>query len=454
MRPLSNFRRTACVALAVLLCAPVVQADPLQDLLNRIRTSQVQEDSETRERLQRFRTVEQERKALLKQVLKDVRDEEETIEKLERGIEKRQKEITASRKRLQDLSAHYQESFAIARLWAVDLHGQLHDSLISTEFPGRAEKLLPYTREHHPLTIDDLRQMMYYTLQEIEQQGLISRFTADVSQPDGSLEEQEVVRIGAFTASSGDFFLRYLPQIGNLQVLPRQPRAAYQDIAAAFQDDPSTEARLAVMDPTRGTILALLTDIPTFREIIDQGGAIGYLILLIGSLGMLFAIYRIVVLSVQYLHTRRQYHNIAHPQPDNPLGRVALVYYDNRQDMDPESLEDRVHEAVSEELPKLAWGLNMLRMLAAIAPLLGLLGTVVGMIQTFQAITLFGTGDPRMMAGGISHALVTTALGLSVAIPLLLLLTLARSFSNRIRMILEEHTLGLLARVQQDSEGK
>jgi biopolymer transport protein ExbB len=113
--------------------------------------------------------------------------------------------------------------------------------------------------------------------------------------------------------------------------------------------------------------------------------------------------------------------------------------------MDPETLELKMAEAVLSETPKLESGLTLLKIIAAVAPLMGLLGTVTGMIITFQAITIFGAGDPKAMAGGISSALVTTVLGLLVAIPTVLLHTVVNGRSQRIIHVLNEQATGIVA---------
>jgi biopolymer transport protein ExbB len=112
---------------------------------------------------------------------------------------------------------------------------------------------------------------------------------------------------------------------------------------------------------------------------------------------------------------------------------------------DLETLELKMGEAIIKEAPKLSRGLLFLKIIAVVAPLMGLLGTVTGMINTFQAITLFGTGDPKLMAGGISQALVTTVLGLTVAIPTVLLHTVVTGRSRRIVHVLEEQGAGIVA---------
>ncbi|MEC8351463.1 MAG: MotA/TolQ/ExbB proton channel family protein, partial [Pseudomonadota bacterium] len=97
------------------------------------------------------------------------------------------------------------------------------------------------------------------------------------------------------------------------------------------------------------------------------------------------------------------------------------------------------------EMPKITRNLTLIKIISVVAPLLGLLGTVTGMINTFQAITLFGTGDPKLMAGGISQALVTTVLGLVVAIPTVFLYTLLNTRSKNMLLILQEQSAGIIA---------
>ena len=434
-------------ALALLLAAAPLAAPaaPLDDLLRQLRSEQLRETQETQERLQRFRAAAAERDAMRKDALQQIRAEERLGQKLERQFRAGEKEIAATRRKLAELSAHYQEVFATARLWAVDLKEHLHGSLVSAQLPGRAAEIEPLTGDDHLFSVADIDRLLFHALQEADQQGRVARFTAPLTDADGAVADTEVVRVGPFTATAGDRFLEFPADIQRLQILSTQPRSSLRSIAEELQEPDGEPAPAAVLDPSRGTILSLLKDVPDLLERVHQGGPIGYLIIAMGFFGLLFALLRNGQLFLQLRHTLRQHHDLDHPRDDNALGRVALVYQEHR-DMDPDALEDRIHEAISEELPRLNWGLNLLRVLAAIAPLLGLLGTVVGMIQTFQDITLFGTGEPRMMAGGISQALVTTALGLSVAIPILLLLTMARSFSSRCQLILEEQSLGLLTR--------
>ncbi len=113
--------------------------------------------------------------------------------------------------------------------------------------------------------------------------------------------------------------------------------------------------------------------------------------------------------------------------------------------LDPESLELKLHEAVLKERPEIEAGLNLLKVISMVAPLMGLLGTVTGMIQVFQQITVYGAGDPTIMAGGISQALMTTVLGIVVAIPTIFMHTVVKSRADNIIHILEEQATGMIA---------
>ena len=128
---------------------------------------------------------------------------------------------------------------------------------------------------------------------------------------------------------------------------------------------------------------------------------------------------------------------------NNPLGRVLLVSQEN-PNMDTETLELKMAEAVLKETPKLESGLTLLKIIAAVAPLMGLLGTVTGMIITFQAITIFGAGDPKAMAA-VFLALDHYRIGSLVAIPTVLLHTVVNGRAQKVIHILNEQATGIVA---------
>ncbi|MGL5069817.1 MAG: MotA/TolQ/ExbB proton channel family protein, partial [Aeromonas salmonicida] len=138
---------------------------------------------------------------------------------------------------------------------------------------------------------------------------------------------------------------------------------------------------------------------------------------------------------------------------DNALGRVLTVA-EQHPELSMETLELRLDEAILQETPRMERGIGMVKVIAAIAPMLGLLGTVTGMIGTFQAITQFGTGDPKIMAGGISMALITTVQGLVAAIPLILAHSLLQSRFTELSNVLEQQVAGILAeRAESNNNG-
>lgn len=258
---------------------------------------------------------------------------------------------------------------------------------------------------------------------------------------DNQSAAETVVRIGPFAAFTERGYL--LGQDESLRYLVRQPSGGAVGAArSVFRHDDDGIVR-GLIDPSLGTLLGLVVETPNLRERIDQGGGIGYLIILVATFGVLLAIFRWVVLALTARKVRAQMQSST-PSEDNPLGRVLKTYQDYK-DSDLETLQLHLDDAVLKELPKLEAGLNVVKVLAAVAPLMGLLGTVIGMIVTFQAITLFGTGDPKLMAGGISQALVTTVQGLIAAIPLLLLHAFASGTARRLAQTLEEQSVSLVA---------
>jgi biopolymer transport protein ExbB len=288
-------------------------------------------------------------------------------------------------------------------------------------------------------------------LEEMVQSGKVVSFLTRVVQPQGEQVEQEVTRIGAFNVVSHGNYLRYLPETGQLAVLGRQPERRYQQDAQALEEASHGYTAFG-LDPSRGAILAALVQTPDIWERLEQGGLIGYIILALGGVTFILILERAVSLGREGRKIQAQLQDTT-PNLDNALGRVLQVYSEAPAlaTESLESLEAHLEEAVSKQIPKIERGLSVIGILAAVAPLLGLLGTVVGMIGTFQSIALFGAGDPRVMAGGISQALVTTQLGLTVAIPTILLHTILSNKSSRLIQILDEQTAGLLAKGLQPS---
>jgi len=291
-------------------------------------------------------------------------------------------------------------------------------------------------------SIEDIEKVWFELQREMTEQGKVSRFNTDVIVDGGNKVQKEVVRVGAFNLISDGQYLEYTPATNTISQLTRQPSSRFTATAADLQQANTGVVPFA-LDPTGGSILGLLVQAPDTSEQVHQGGAVGYVILGVGLLALLIALERFVSLMLMGGKIRRQLKDDT-PRDDNPLGRVMKVK-DQYPNVAYDTLELKLSEAILREMPKITRNLTLIKIISVVAPLLGLLGTVTGMINTFQAITLFGTGDPKLMAGGISQALVTTVLGLVVAIPTVFLYTLLNTRSKGLLLILQEQSAGIIA---------
>jgi biopolymer transport protein ExbB len=291
-------------------------------------------------------------------------------------------------------------------------------------------------------SIEDIEKVWFELQREMTEQGKVSRFNTDVIVDGGNKVQKEVVRVGAFNLISDGQYLEYTPATNTISQLTRQPSSRFTATAADLQQANTGVVPFA-LDPTGGSILGLLVQAPDTSEQVHQGGAVGYVILGVGLLALLIALERFVSLMLMGGKIRRQLKDDT-ARDDNPLGRVMKVK-DQYPNVAYDTLELKLSEAILREMPKITRNLTLIKIISVVAPLLGLLGTVTGMINTFQAITLFGTGDPKLMAGGISQALVTTVLGLVVAIPTVFLYTLLNTRSKGLLLILQEQSAGIIA---------
>ena len=343
------------------------------------------------------------------------------------------------------------ELFGVVRQVATDAGGQVWDSLTSSQLGQRKELLDKLGRSKELPSTNDLERLWFELQREMTQQGQVVKYEAPVLTLGGQVEQREVVRAGPFSAVSNGGYLLWEPEEGKLRELTRQPPARYLETVSEFEAVDSGVAMLAV-DPSRGSLLNALTDTPSARERVEQGGAVGAVIIGLGLVAFLIGAVRWVIVTITSRKVAAQLKRDT-ASTGNPLGRILKVYEDN-QDVDVETLELRLDEAVlreSSKIKRMAW---IVKTVSVVSPLLGLLGTVTGMIQTFQAITLFGAGDPKMMAGGISQALVTTMLGLIAAIPLVLLYDLLSNSARYVTGVLNEQSAGLIAtRAERDNAG-
>jgi biopolymer transport protein ExbB len=447
MRALSRALLAGAVALFG-ATTPVCAAEriSLDELLEQVKAGRARDARENQARIEAFEADQARQAKLLTAARAEQEKEEQRSQDLEARFENNETRVAELEQQLQERLGSLKELFGVLQQVAGDARGQFDNSLTQVQFPERSEFLTALAQKmgqtSRLASLEEIERLWFELQREMTESGKVSRFTAPVISASGERQPRTVTRVGVFNVVADGKYLNYVPETGNLVELPRQPRGRY--LQRASQLEAAVDEMTAFgIDPTRGQILSLLVQEPTLRERIEQGGAVGYVIIALGAIALLVALERLLVLTVTSARVRRQTANLDQPG-DNPLGRVLKVYQDNPR-ADVETLELKLAEAVLKETPRFNRMLMLLKIIAVVAPLLGLLGTVIGMIITFQAITLFGTGDPKLMAGGISQALVTTVLGLCVAIPTVLLHTLVASRSRRLTQVLEEQGAGLIA---------
>ncbi|KMT64597.1 MotA/TolQ/ExbB proton channel family protein [Catenovulum maritimum] len=420
----------------------------LDQLLNQLEQGKLFQNEQNQQREAEFLAKKGEQVKLLEQAIARRDAELRLSDKLETQAENNDQTI-------KDLEASYdnrlgslKELLGELQRTAGDAKGSLESSIISAQYPNRHQFLGDLAQKiggSSKLTsIDEIERFWFELQREMTESGKIVSFKAPVIEAEtGAKVEKEVVRVGSFNLVSDGKFLDYSIETGSLSELARQPAARHLDTAAAIQSNAEGFVQFS-LDPTAGSILGLLVQAPNMQERVEQGGTVGYIILAVGLVGLLIALERFISLSIVGAKIKSQLKNISTPKANNPLGRVLSVK-DQHPTADTETFELKLSEAILREVPKLQRNLTFIKIISVVAPLMGLLGTVTGMINTFQAITLFGTGDPKLMAGGISQALVTTVLGLVVAIPTLLLYTMLNTRSRGLVSILQEQSTGLIA---------
>jgi biopolymer transport protein ExbB len=435
------------------------QARSLDQLLQFVKQGQISEAKENKAREAEFKNAKRRQGQLLADAKALRKKEEARSAKLEGTFEQNELKVTSKQKQLKERLGTLTELFGHLTSTAGDLRTNFESSLISAQYPGRQvflEELIAKMSGAERLpSIEEIERLWFELQREMTESGKIVSFDAMVSKPGGEKATQKVVRVGTFNIVSDEGrYLQFIPETGSLAELSRQPTGPFQGWAADLAGTTTGVSPFGVdpTGPSGGSFLAALINSPTIMERFDQGGYIGRAIAAVGAFGFMLAIWRLLVLTAMNAKVKAQLKS-EKANANNPLGRVLMVHEANPS-MDTETLELKLSEAVMKEVPSIESGLNLLKIIAAVAPLMGLLGTVTGMIITFQAITIFGAGDPKAMAGGISGALVTTVLGLLVAIPTVLLHTVTNGQAKKVVHVLEEQSMGIIAQHTESQLGK
>jgi biopolymer transport protein ExbB len=422
----------------------------LNQLLELVQKGQSRDNSQQAARLKEFQQRQADQVKLLQQAQAEKAREEERSSMLEKSFDENELTIADVQQQLDERLGALKELFGVLQQVSGDARSAFQNSLTNIEFPDRTKFLSEFAAKMGQTSklpsIEEIERVWFELQREATELGKIKRLpNFPVITSDGTEVNEDVVRVGAFNLITDGAYLRKTDNdtVAELQRQPTQGR--YINSTSALVDAGPNDGFVRFgMDLTRGTVLSLLIETPEFMEQVSQGGYIGYITIALGVLGVLIAFERIITLGIagRKVHAQLKSDTVS---PNNPLGRVLLVYREN-PNADTETLELKLGEAILKEVPRLQRGILFIKIISVVAPLLGLLGTVTGMIQTFQAITLFGTGDPTVMAGGISQALVTTVIGLVVAIPTVLLHTFVNGRARNIIQVLQEQSAGIVAR--------
>ena len=400
----------------------IERVEKIQDLINRVEKNREELSSIDAERLEEFIKKVADRRFLLSKAKKQLADEEARNQRLEDLFEANEIKLSELETELNIKLGVLGELFGVARQMAGELQADSESAYNFSEYPERTDALneIGQIKVH---SLENLQDLWSLHLNEINSSGEVKEISANIINSSGNIEETRLVRYGPFNMVENRSFVKTDIANNAFSVLQKQPeRSLRRNFRSHYRSD---DYSVAPIDPTRGFLLSLYLDKPSTFERIAQGKLIGFIIVVIGISGLIFASYRYYSL---YKYSR----TISSNDDNDVFNKIESI---SDSTIDVEAFERECDEVLLAVNGNLSFGVNWIKFLAAVAPLLGLLGTVIGMIETFQAITVFGTGDPKQMAGGISQALVTTMLGLIFAAPLLAMYTL---LSEKVSGILQE----------------
>jgi biopolymer transport protein ExbB len=437
-----------CLVLAaqVSLARGIAVAETLDDLLAETQKARAAEAEENKKREAEFLANRDRQKAMLDEATAKHTAAQNRSQHLSQQFDANEVTLADLEAKLKAREGNLGELFGVTRQVAGDSSANIYNSLTSGQFAGRDAFFTKLAKSKALPTIPEFEQLAFELLREMTETGKVARFPAEIVTAAGDREKTNVIRIGGFIATAGDRYLEYNPKLGTFSVLARQPGGEMRRLARDLDKTTSGYTR-AIVDPSRGVLLSLYVQRPNIIERIQKGESVGYVIILVGLIGLFCSIYQAGYLFVVRRRVAHQLQHLDRPMRDNPLGRVLATFRGDPQTIedDVEVVELRISEAVLKEVPKIERFQAFLRLAVAAGPLLGLIGTVIGMIITFQSITETGSSDPKLMAQGIGQAMIATVLGLGIAIPLLFINAGLATMSRSVVQVLDEQSNGLLA---------
>lgn len=447
---------TATLALAVSTSVYAATPGNLDELLEQTRTARDAEAKANAAREAKFMADGSKQMSMMAEARAELNEQRSRSASLQSQFDANEKKLTDMQEQLDSRAGNLGEMFGVVRQVANDFSSVTNNSIISAQYPGRAEFTSKLAASKALPSMSDLERFWFELQREMTETGKVVKYKSKVVSADGAPLDAMVTRIGPFSATTDGQYMNYLPSQGQLAVMARQPGTQYETPAKRLEDI-SDGYSMGIIDPTRGTLLGIYAQRPTVGERIEHGEEVGYIILAVGAVGAALGLYQLFYLAQVRGKVRKQLKFLRDPVPDNPLGRVLATFKGTdteKLEQTTEVVELRISEAVLKEVPSLERFQSFLKLAVAAGPLLGLIGTVIGMILTFQSITESGSSDPKLMAAGISQAMIATVLGLGIAIPLLFMNAWLNTMSKSIVQVLDEQSAGLLAERLELLEGK
>ena len=433
----------------------------LSDLRTGTQKLRDDERRQSQERIARFRAEQQRVEKRAQDAVARRNAAEARSNALDKAWNENEKKIAETNNLLKQRTGYLGELFGVTRQVAGDAANVLQQSLLTTQYgkPAEGEDRVEFLRRLAGAkalpSITELERLWYELMREMTDAGKVVKYRTSVLEHDNSKVDMDVVRVGPFTASSNGKYLGYLPSAKSLAELNGELLGDFPQIGRSLQAAVGgTGYTKAVVDPARGALLGVYVERPGLVRRIQDGKDVGYVIVAVGLIGVVLALFQAVYLVMTRFAVAAQVKNLNNPSKNNPLGRVLLSFRgDGKRTESSELAELRISESVLREVPKLERFQAFLRLAVAAGPLLGLIGTVIGMIITFRAIVASGTSDPKLMANGIGQAMINTVLGLGIAIPLLFINAGLVALSRAVTQTLDEQSQSLLADSVKQKQG-
>jgi biopolymer transport protein ExbB len=440
-----------------LVAAAPASAQSLTDVLAKVRQDANQMSSEDQARLRQFQADKNSQSASMAEARNVLAAAEGRARALSAEFDANEAALSALEAQVSEQAGDFQELLGQFRSAAGATMPEIANSFANFDYTDRVAGIAEIAEARVLPNRGQLERLPKAMLQEMIAQSEVKNFTAPVNGigPDGSIAEAELVRVGVFTTATtdGKFVEVNRGERGEsfLQVFKTQPSGPFSGAMSKLARAGEGDLVKAPVDPSKGNLFGILGELPGFSDRIQQGGTVGYVIMVLAAIGLLLGFYKMFTLFTMG-GAMRNTAKTRQAGTGNPLARVFEVYENNRN-RDIETLELKLDEKILQEAPAIERFNDIIKVFAAVAPLLGLLGTVIGMIITFTAITIYGAGDPKLMAGGISVALMTTVFGLVAAIPLLLTHAIVSSMARSNQQMLDEQAAGLIAEKMESVHG-